>query len=171
MVSFAAEIDYLRIDLVLVLCCYLCFQTIEQLGAKTGSKFMMIGSSEQEITNVQSKPDLSTLKSLQESSSKPEKLCEQTMHRKVIDKGIPPDAMPGILGEREDLPPFPIAGMLNKRGGSVRLTFKLELDQVWIGTKERTEKVQLGSIRNVISEPIVGHEEYHRKRLINISWT
>lgn len=26
---------------------------------------------------------------------------------------------------------------------------------------ERTEKVPLGSIRNIISEPIKGHEEYH----------
>ncbi|XP_055357244.1 ubiquitin domain-containing protein UBFD1-like [Paramacrobiotus metropolitanus] len=136
-------------------------KTIEELGAKNGSKFMMVGSSEKEISNVQSKPDLSTLNALQQSSDKPEKLCEQTMHRKVIDKGMPSDVMPGILNEREALPPFPLSGMLNKRGSSVRLTFKLEMDQVWIGTKERTEKVQIGSIRNVISEPIVGHEEYH----------
>lgn len=51
--------------------------------------------------------------------------------------------------------------MLNKSGGKVRLTFKLEADQVWIGTKERTEKVGMQSIRAVVSEPIEGHEEYH----------
>jgi hypothetical protein len=51
--------------------------------------------------------------------------------------------------------------MLNKHGGKVRLTFKLELDQVWIGTKERTDKIPMNSIKNVISEPIEGHEEYH----------
>lgn len=122
---------------------------------------MMVGSSDLEISNIQTKPDLTTLKTLQESVNKPEKLCEQPMHRKIIDKGIPSEAMPGILGEKEPLPPFPLSGMLNKRGATVRLTFKLEFDQVWIGTKERTEKVQIASIRNVISEPIVGHEEYH----------
>jgi hypothetical protein len=29
----------------------------------------------------------------------------------------------------------------------VRLTFKLELDQLWLGTKERTEKLPLNSIK------------------------
>ena len=54
-----------------------------------------------------------------------------------------------------------MSGMLNKSGGKVRLTFKLEMDQLWIGTKERTEKVPLNSIKNVVSEAIVGQEEYH----------
>ena len=30
-----------------------------------------------------------------------------------------------------------------------------------IGDTERTQKVQMSSIHSVISEPIVGHEEYH----------
>lgn len=40
-----------------------------------------------------------------------------------------------VLYSQEKLPNVPIAGMYNKYGGKVRLTFKLELDQVWIGTK------------------------------------
>jgi len=51
--------------------------------------------------------------------------------------------------------------MLNKHGGKVRLTFKLEIDQLWIGTKERTQKVAMNTIRHVVSEPIEGHAEYH----------
>lgn len=80
--------------------------------------------------------------------------------------------------------------MYNKSGGKVRLTFKLEQDQLWIGTKgndfflllllfrnqllgfyfynryyicftERTEKIPMGSIKNVVTEPIEGHEDYH----------
>lgn len=51
--------------------------------------------------------------------------------------------------------------MLNKHGGKVRLTFKLESDQLWLSTKERTEKLPMGSIKNVVSESIEGHEEYH----------
>lgn len=43
----------------------------------------------------------------------------------------------------------------------VRLTFKLEADQLWIGTKERTEKIGMQSVRAIVSEPIEGHEEYH----------
>jgi hypothetical protein len=51
--------------------------------------------------------------------------------------------------------------MLNKSGGKVRLTFKMEQDQVWIGTKERTDKIPMNTIKGVVSEPIEGHEEYH----------
>ncbi|VDP37153.1 unnamed protein product [Soboliphyme baturini] len=61
---------------------------------------------------------------------------------------------------QDPLPPTPICGLVNKLGNKVRLTFKLELDQVWIGTKERTDKIMMNQIRNVISEPIDGHEDY-----------
>ena len=118
--------------------------------------------------------------------------CKQKQHKKVLDKGKPDDVMPGILGIKEHLPTQPLSGMLNKHGGKVRLTFKMENDQVWIGkylmlqqtyiylmtkqgniipissllnivlgTKERTEKLPLNSIKNVVSEPIDGHKEYH----------
>ena len=52
-------------------------------------------------------------------------------------------------------------GMLNKVGAKVRLTFKHDVEQVWIGTKDRTQKLPLNSIRQVLSEPIEGHPEYH----------
>lgn len=51
--------------------------------------------------------------------------------------------------------------MLNKHGGKLRLTFKLEQDQLWLGTKERTEKLAMSSIKSIVSEPIEGHEQYH----------
>lgn len=68
---------------------------------------------------------------------------------------------PIVIFFQEGLPQFPISGMLNKHGGKVRLTFKLELDQVWIGTKERTDKIPMNSIKNIVSEAIEDHEEYH----------
>ena len=60
---------------------------------------------------------------------------------------------------QEALPPQPLSGMVNKSGGKVRLTFKLENDQLWIGTKERTEKIPMTSIKAVVSEPIERHEQ------------
>lgn len=36
---------------------------------------------------------------------------------------------------QEHLPPQPLSGMVNKHGSKVRLTFKLEEDQIWLGTK------------------------------------
>lgn len=66
------------------------------------------------------------------------------------------------------MPEFPLAGMLNKSGGKVRLTFKLEQDQLWIGTKERTDKIPMNSIKGVHSEPIHDHPEYHIMACISL---
>ena len=43
--------------------------------------------------------------------------------------------MLGIKNAKDPLPSVPISGMYNKVGGKVRLTFKLDSDQLWIGTK------------------------------------
>jgi hypothetical protein len=90
-----------------------------------------------------------------------EPLCQQKIHRKILDKGVPEDVSPGIKNCKEALPLTPISGMVNRSGGKVRLTFKLDNDQLWIGTKERTEKISMSSIKTVVSEAIEGHEEYH----------
>jgi len=74
-------------------------------------------------------------------------LCQ--MHKTVLDKyGKPDDVLPGLLGRREQLPPQPLSGMYNKSGSKVRLTFKMELNQVWIGTKGRQ---RTSSIRNIFA--------------------
>ena len=82
-------------------------------------------------------------------------------HKKILDRGKPEDLMVGIKNAKDPLPPQPLSGMLNKHGGKVRLTFKMDASQVWIGTKERTEKVPFSNIKAVVSEPIPEHEEYH----------
>lgn len=43
--------------------------------------------------------------------------------------------LPVLFRSQERLPTVPLSGMFNKSGGKVRLTFKLEQDQLWIGTK------------------------------------
>lgn len=52
------------------------------------------------------------------------------MHKKALDKGVPADAMPAWKNGKVPLPVEPLSGMLNKSGGKVRLTFKLESDEV-----------------------------------------
>lgn len=49
---------------------------------------------------------------------------------------------------QDSLPPYPLSGMLNKSGGKVRLTFKLEVDQVWIGTKGLFQNFYLYALVN-----------------------
>ncbi|XP_037241034.1 ubiquitin domain-containing protein UBFD1 isoform X3 [Falco rusticolus] len=113
-------------------------KTLREIKVTNGAKIMVVGSTINDVL---------------------------AQHRKVLDKGKPDDVMPSVKGVQERLPTVPLSGMYNKSGGKVRLTFKLEQDQLWIGTKERTEKLPMGSIKNVVSEPIEGHEDYHMMRL------
>jgi len=139
-------------------------RTMKDLKVTKGTKIMMVGSKLDDVLAVNTTPNAQELK---ESSSggaggaKKEPLSKQKPHLKVTEKGPPEDAIPGVLNVKEPLPPQPLSGMLNKSGGKVRLTFKLENDEVWIGTKERTDKVPMASIKAVVSEPIAGHETFH----------
>jgi len=136
--------------------------TLEDVKINNNSKVMVVGSTLKDVEKVKT-PSVQELKKEQaaEAAAAKEPLCKQKAHKKVLDKGKPDDAPPGLKDVKESLPPFPLSGMINKTGGKVRLTFKLELDQLWLGTKERTEKIPMSSIRNVVSEAIEGHEEYH----------
>ena len=66
--------------------------------------------------------------------SQREKLSESKEHKKIIEKGKPDGVTEGFKGRKEPLPPNYLGGLLNKYGAKVRLYFKLELDQLWIGT-------------------------------------
>ena len=136
--------------------------TLQDVKINNNAKVMVVGSTLKDVEKVKT-PTVQELKQEQaaEAAAAKEPLCKQKIHKKVIDKGKPDDAPPGLRDVKESLPPFPLSGMTNKTGGKVRLTFKLELDQLWLGTKERTEKLPMSSIRNVVSEAIEGHEEYH----------
>ncbi|XP_061196217.1 ubiquitin domain-containing protein UBFD1-like [Saccostrea echinata] len=136
--------------------------TLKELKVTKGAKIMVVGSTLNDVLSV-SKP---SPKELQETSKSAavtkEPLSQQKEHKRVLDKYGKPDDVPvGIRNLKEPLPHTPISGMYNKSGGKVRLTFKLEVDQLWLGTKERTEKIPMNSIKAVVSEPIKDHEEYH----------
>jgi len=135
--------------------------TLKKLGVVKGSKVMVVGSTLSDVLEVAKKPSAQQLKEEEKVEALKESLSQQKQHKKIIEKGPPDDVMPGIKNVKESLPSFPLSGMLNKSGGKVRLTFKLELDQVWVGTKERTQKLPLNSIKTVTSEPIENHEEFH----------
>ncbi|XP_015285227.1 PREDICTED: ubiquitin domain-containing protein UBFD1 [Gekko japonicus] len=135
-------------------------KTLREIKVINGSKIMVVGSTINDVLAV-SIPKDAAQQEVKSEETKKEPLCRQKQHRKVLDKGKPDDVMPSVKGAQERLPTVPLSGMYNKSGGKVRLTFKLEQDQLWIGTKERTEKLPMGSIKNVVSEPIEGHEEYH----------
>ncbi|XP_077590671.1 ubiquitin domain-containing protein UBFD1 [Stigmatopora nigra] len=135
-------------------------KTLREMKVTSGAKIMVVGSTINDVLAV-STPKEVVQQEAKADEDKKEPLCRQKQHRKVLDKGRPEDVMTAIKGTKERLPTVPLSGMYNKTGGKVRLTFKLEQDQLWIGTKERTEKVPMGSIKNVVSEPIEDHEGYY----------
>jgi len=135
--------------------------SLRKLGVVKGSKVMVIGSTLNDVLEVAKKPTPQQIRELEKEEKKTESWSQMKIHKKVLERGKPEDAMVGIKNTREGLPQHPLSGMLNKSGGKVRLTFKMEVDQVWLGTKERTEKLPMNSIKAVTSEPIEGHEEYH----------
>ncbi|OTF69180.1 ubiquitin-like protein 4A-like protein [Euroglyphus maynei] len=122
---------------------------------------MMIGSKATDILAVASVTKDTIVKENKEPAPTKEPLCQQKQHKNIIDKGIPEHVMSGWIGEDCPLPMEPLTGMLNKFGNKVRMTFKLEQDEVWISTKERTQKIQMTHIKSVISEPIINHQQYH----------
>ncbi|KAF5908030.1 ubiquitin domain-containing protein UBFD1 isoform X1, partial [Clarias magur] len=135
-------------------------KTLREIKVTNGAKIMVVGSTINDVLAVNTPKEV-IQQEVKAEENKKEPLCRQKQHRKVLDKGKPEDIMPSIKGAKERLPTVPLSGMFNKSGGKVRLTFKLEQDQLWIGTKERTEKIPMGSIKNVVTEPIEGHEDYH----------
>lgn len=136
-------------------------KSLKECGITSGSKVMVIGSTFDDVLALVRPSAQTVIEEKQKSSPGKEPLSQQKLHLKVIDKGLPEDVLPGIKNVKEPLPQHPISGMVNKSGGKVRLSFKMENDQLQIGTKERTEKISMSSIKNVVNEPIEGHEEYH----------
>nr|XP_040046303.1 ubiquitin domain-containing protein UBFD1 isoform X2 [Gasterosteus aculeatus aculeatus] len=135
-------------------------KTLREIKITNGAKIMVVGSTINDVLAVNTPKEV-IQQEVKAEENKKEPLCRQKQHRKVLDKGKPDDIMASVKGTKERLPTVPLSGMFNKSGGKVRLTFKLEQDQLWIGTKERTEKVPMGSIKNVVTEPIEGHEDYY----------
>lgn len=135
--------------------------TLEELKVTKGAKMMVVGSTLTDVLSISAPTTSDSKDDAKEAASSKEPLSQQKIHKKVLEKyGKPDDVMPGFQGKKYPLPSHPLSGMYNKSGGKVRLTFKLELDQLWIGTKERTDKIPMSSIKAVVNEALEGHEDY-----------
>ncbi|CAF0868829.1 unnamed protein product [Didymodactylos carnosus] len=142
--------------------------TLKDLNITDGTKLLLIGATRSEMLSTTAAATgasgTNTKDSLDDQQSKKkEPLSKMTQHAKILKSGKPDNAGIGIRNVNEALPSS-LDGMymstLNQREKRVRLTFKLELDEVWVNTAETTMKIQMNQIRNVIDEPIEGHEEY-----------
>ncbi|XP_042138981.1 ubiquitin domain-containing protein UBFD1 isoform X2 [Peromyscus maniculatus bairdii] len=125
-------------------------KTLREIKVTSGAKIMVVGSTINDVLAVNTPKDAAQQDAKAEENKK-EPLCRQKQHRKVLDKGKPEDVMPSVKGAQERLPTVPLSGMYNKSGGKVRLTFKLEQDQLWIGTKDSWRDP------NMPNSPVSGH--------------
>uniref|UniRef100_U3KPM5 Ubiquitin domain-containing protein UBFD1 n=1 Tax=Oryctolagus cuniculus TaxID=9986 RepID=U3KPM5_RABIT len=126
-------------------------KTLREIKVTSGAKIMVVGSTINDVLAVNTPKDAAQQDAKAEENKK-EPLCRQKQHRKVLDKGKPEDVMPSVKGAQERLPTVPLSGMYNKSGGKVRLTFKLEQDQLWIGTKG----VSVGPHRSLLLLGVLG---------------
>ncbi|XP_069725937.1 ubiquitin domain-containing protein UBFD1 isoform X2 [Phaenicophaeus curvirostris] len=126
-------------------------KTLREIKVTNGAKIMVVGSTINDVLAVNTPKDAAQ-QEVKAEENKKEPLCRQKQHRKVLDKGKPDDVMPSVKGVQERLPTVPLSGMYNKSGGKVRLTFKLEQDQLWIGTKG----ISAGPNRSVLLLGLLG---------------
>ena len=90
--------------------------TLRKLGVSKGSKVMVVGSSLQDVLSVSSHPSKQQQQQGKDEASSgnnagSNSICKQRVHKKVLDKGKPDDAMVGFLGTKESLPPAPLSGI------------------------------------------------------------
>eukprot|EP00742_Colponemidia_sp_Colp-10_P002738 GILJ01002928.1.p1 GENE.GILJ01002928.1~~GILJ01002928.1.p1 ORF type:complete len:266 (-),score=31.88 GILJ01002928.1:200-895(-) len=136
-------------------------RTLQDVGIKNDSKIMLVGTTIEQMIAATSLPVPPPPPDVPVETAAIDPLALQTQHKKIIDKGVPEDAEMGNSLIHLPLPSTPLQGILNHRGDKVRLTFRTDLDQLWIASKTHTQKLQFGSIQAITSEPIVDHQGYH----------
>lgn len=72
-------------------------QTIRAVGITQGAKVMIVGSKLDDVLAVSGVSKETAAQEERANASAKEPLCKQKIHRKVLDKGVPEDAMPGLL--------------------------------------------------------------------------
>lgn len=116
--------------------------TLKDLNITDGQTLLLVGATRSEIlstTRVNSNSSGTKDSSDDQASTnnKKEPLCKQTKHEKVLKAGKPDNAQIGIRNRNDPLPQS-IDGlfmsMFNHSAKKARLTFKLELDELWINT-------------------------------------
>ncbi|CAF1015135.1 unnamed protein product [Rotaria magnacalcarata] len=142
--------------------------TLKDLNLSDGQTLLLIGATRSEVSSASdlksgAAGNKGSMEDYASAAHKKEPLCKQTKHEKVIKMGKPENAQMGIMNRNDPLPPSIdglLMSMLSQTAKKARLTFKLELDELWINTAETTKKIGMTHIRNIIDEPIESNEGY-----------
>jgi len=143
--------------------------TLRETGLKNGSKLMVIGTKPEDTKIANNTTTASNSKTGDwDAVAKSLPWSKEPRHEKVLSKGVPEDAWPGIEGRqvslRDDQTYIP--GLYNSQGVKVRFTFKAELEQVWIGSPSHTQKIPYSSISKIEAQAIEGNEKYSILRVL-----
>ncbi|EFJ45275.1 hypothetical protein VOLCADRAFT_118451 [Volvox carteri f. nagariensis] len=136
--------------------------TLRQAGIKDGSKLLLIGSNPTAVDAAKAAAAGAGAGGEWDAPKTEEPIHKQTQHAKVLAKGVPDGALPGLAGRQVPLDDklTAIPGLLDSQGSKVRMTFKTELQQLWLGSEATTQKVPYGTIGKIESWPIEGNEGY-----------
>ncbi|NXX61070.1 UBFD1 protein, partial [Scopus umbretta] len=115
-------------------------KTLREIKVTNGAKIMVVGSTINDVLAVNT-PKEAAQQEVKAEENKKEPLCRQ----KVTDISI----IPGV-GEL-----WCLKLIRNTTSSYIRSNTLINFNV------ERTEKLPMGSIKNVVSEPIEGHEDYH----------
>ena len=139
-------------------------KTLEEVGIKSGVKMMLVGSKQDDVAKLKTAQAAVAAEPTPEAVAAAEKtpVCHETAHKRVIDKGKPADAEPGVAcppGAHAGLPEN-LKGLLNGSGAKVRLVFSPGTGECTFATAERTQKFPLGQFPEVTSDAILEHPGY-----------
>ena len=139
-------------------------KTLQEVGIKNGVKMMLVGSKQDDVAKLKEAEAAVAKEPTEEVAAAAAKvpLCQETEHKRVLDKGKPADAEPGIPCPPGVPAPLPenLKGLMNGSGGKVRLVFSPGSGEVTFATAERTQKFPLGAFPDVTSDPILDHPGY-----------
>ena len=131
-------------------------------GLKSGSKIMVIGVKEQDLKIARNTANTS-INIASDFDAKPtqEPWRDQGKHKIILGKPKPDDTWPGIAGKQVPLADSQtqIPGLLNSQGTKVRLTFKSDIGQLWIGSATHTQKILYSSVSRIEAQEIGGEGE------------
>jgi len=137
--------------------------TLQQVGIKNGSKVLLVGSRQADVALAKPKDASASAPKEWDAPTEKETVSAQQQHAKVLAKGLPEDALPGIKDRQMTLEQSghkSLPGLLNSQGTKVRLTFRDDLGQLWIGSAVSTQKVPYASVSKIESFPIEDKPEY-----------
>ncbi|GFR47911.1 hypothetical protein Agub_g9711 [Astrephomene gubernaculifera] len=136
--------------------------TLRQAGLKEGAKLLLIGSNPSAVDAAKAAAAGASAGGEWDAPKNEEPIHKQTQHAKVLAKGVPDGALPGIAERQVPLEDkmTAIPGLLNSQGSKLRLTFKEELQQLWLGSETATQKVPYGTVSKIESWPLPDHPGY-----------